>query len=676
MKRKLDETDVEYFNPQVKISPSGQRGYYDYQTQPTGSPRHIGRPMLSSTPQAQYYKHGSNMRRENFVSARPNTSARQLHLSQSADTELRHVIDNFVAVYEQLDKSDEIDVKPNYSYTELAYLAMLRSQNFCLPIAEIYSYIQGRFKFFRNSTRKHWKNAVRHSLAKTMCFSKIAVGRGTSNNESLSRSTYLWCIIPNSISSFARGDYRATVDKETGTNTLRSAYFSTNAGQFWDRVGDYIASRMIVFRTSVEKTQNPGSILESQTCAVPQNSGSILESQTCAVPQNPGSILESQTCAVPQNSGSILESQTCAVPQNSGSILESQTCAVPQNSGSILESQTCAVPQNSGSILESQTCAVPQKPDSKTTRTTPFRQAFTNVRNKPVSQDFVSTRINTSCSLGNQHFNDYHISPQTLNQNYKQHVTNAHAQSVSPHSYTGSNQSHSDAPGNYASDIVTDSWLPTYPVQSPDTRYGNNNVTRNSPQLIKTEWKQMCSTPYSQYVQSDSGFETAESLSSDSSSQFLNSCKLENDQRDTASPELGDLQFNGENILDSVGEIGQFDLPPLSMNDLSDFSEIFDDNTDLPNGKLTAQIQTPEPPLYTSAFHYSSPAQVLPAPRMLPLNCAMTYQEQTFGYVYNVGNTTSTLPESNVVGYTTDGRPVFSLAGVQQQQQQQHWGSS
>lgn len=90
-----------------------------------------------------------------------------------ADIELRRVVDNFVNIYEQLGKCNGPNVKPNYSYTELAYLAMLRSPNFCLPITEIYRYIQSRFAFFKNSTRKHWKNAVRHSLAKTLCFTKI-----------------------------------------------------------------------------------------------------------------------------------------------------------------------------------------------------------------------------------------------------------------------------------------------------------------------------------------------------------------------------------------------------------------------------------------------------------------------------------------------------------------------
>ena len=90
-----------------------------------------------------------------------------------AEMELRRVMDTFVNIYEQLGKCNGPNMKPNYSYTELAYLAMLRSPNFCLPITEIYSYIQSRFAFFKNSTRKHWKNAVRHSLAKTLCFTKI-----------------------------------------------------------------------------------------------------------------------------------------------------------------------------------------------------------------------------------------------------------------------------------------------------------------------------------------------------------------------------------------------------------------------------------------------------------------------------------------------------------------------
>ncbi|ESO90934.1 hypothetical protein LOTGIDRAFT_145721, partial [Lottia gigantea] len=112
---------------------------------------------------------------------------------------------NFVNIYEKLDPTDDPAFKPNYSYTELVYLAVLRSPNFCLPIGEIYKYVQNRFAFFRNNARQHWKNAIRHSLSKTKCFTKISLGRGSGGS---SRSCFLWSIDPCSIINFARGDYR------------------------------------------------------------------------------------------------------------------------------------------------------------------------------------------------------------------------------------------------------------------------------------------------------------------------------------------------------------------------------------------------------------------------------------------------------------------------------------
>ncbi|KAK3609024.1 hypothetical protein CHS0354_020687 [Potamilus streckersoni] len=95
----------------------------------------------------------------------------------NADADLRRAVDDFVNLYENLDTCNEVNTKPNYSYTELIYLAMMRSPNFCLPITEIYKYIESRFLFFKHSTREHWKNATRHSLSKTKCFTKIGVGR-------------------------------------------------------------------------------------------------------------------------------------------------------------------------------------------------------------------------------------------------------------------------------------------------------------------------------------------------------------------------------------------------------------------------------------------------------------------------------------------------------------------
>lgn len=90
-----------------------------------------------------------------------------------SESDLRRVIAEFVDFYEKLDTTDLVNRKPNYSYTELIFLALMRSPNFCLPIHEIYRYIRSRFAFFRRYKKEHWKSAVRHSLSKTRCFTKI-----------------------------------------------------------------------------------------------------------------------------------------------------------------------------------------------------------------------------------------------------------------------------------------------------------------------------------------------------------------------------------------------------------------------------------------------------------------------------------------------------------------------
>lgn len=185
-----------------------------------------------------------------------------------AEKELRAIMDDFVQVYERLDTGDNADSKPNYSYTELVFLAILRSTNFCLPITEIYKYIQSRFVFFRNSTRGHWKNAVRHSLSKTKCFTKISVGRGIGPTGVLNRSTFLWCIIPKSIISFARGDYRPNVDKESGLNTLRLGYYRVNAGQFWDQVAHSLEQKMHNFKHFILSSPRHGHVFEMQKCVI------------------------------------------------------------------------------------------------------------------------------------------------------------------------------------------------------------------------------------------------------------------------------------------------------------------------------------------------------------------------------------------------------------------------
>ncbi|KAK3088142.1 hypothetical protein FSP39_015332 [Pinctada imbricata] len=185
------------------------------------------------------------------------------------EIELRMIMDNLVNIYEKLDQSDNPHAKPNYSYSEMVYLAILRSKNFCLPLAEIYRYMQTRFTFFKNTERKNWRNAVRHSLSKTKCFGKINVGRNLTIDGKHERSTNLWCIEPKSIASFARGDYRCTSEKNSGTNSLRLAYFRLDcSGMFWDKVGTYLELKKDAFVKKLDKSDNPGKIFNSQVCQI------------------------------------------------------------------------------------------------------------------------------------------------------------------------------------------------------------------------------------------------------------------------------------------------------------------------------------------------------------------------------------------------------------------------
>lgn len=189
----------------------------------------------------------------------------------AAELQLRQVLGDFVRLYERLSPDDDPGTKPNYSYSELVFLAILRSPNFCLPIGEIYKYIQSRFSFFRTSSRQHWKNAVRHSLSKTKCFSKISVGRGVAVTKKLHKATYLWCLVPSSIISFARGDYRPSSDRGSGVNTLQYGYYSVNAGQFWGQVAIYLEKKMAGFRGSLSRCNQPGEIFEEQLCEIPRH---------------------------------------------------------------------------------------------------------------------------------------------------------------------------------------------------------------------------------------------------------------------------------------------------------------------------------------------------------------------------------------------------------------------
>lgn len=98
----------------------------------------IRRPLMASSPQTTVFCNDLRRQLDFQTSLRHPASQIETAIDPAREAELRRVINSFVGVYEQLDKTDDADVKPNYSYTELAFLAMLRSPNFCLPINEIY----------------------------------------------------------------------------------------------------------------------------------------------------------------------------------------------------------------------------------------------------------------------------------------------------------------------------------------------------------------------------------------------------------------------------------------------------------------------------------------------------------------------------------------------------------
>lgn len=85
----------------------------------------------------------------------------------------------------------------------------------------------------------------------------------------LHKATYLWCLVPSSITSFARGDYRPTTDKDRSTNTLQYGYYRVNAGQFWGQVAVYLERKMAVFRKALSGSYRPGEIFEEQLCKIP-----------------------------------------------------------------------------------------------------------------------------------------------------------------------------------------------------------------------------------------------------------------------------------------------------------------------------------------------------------------------------------------------------------------------
>ena len=70
-------------------------------------------------------------------------------------------------------KANQMGIKPPYSFSCLAFLAIESSQRKRLSFKEIYNWITLNFPYYRSVPSGSWKNSIRHNLANKACFSKV-----------------------------------------------------------------------------------------------------------------------------------------------------------------------------------------------------------------------------------------------------------------------------------------------------------------------------------------------------------------------------------------------------------------------------------------------------------------------------------------------------------------------
>ena len=66
--------------------------------------------------------------------------------------------------------------KPPLTLSCLIFMALQEATDKCLPVREIYEWIEENFPFYRNASNCGWKSSIRHNLSFSKCFKKMDRG--------------------------------------------------------------------------------------------------------------------------------------------------------------------------------------------------------------------------------------------------------------------------------------------------------------------------------------------------------------------------------------------------------------------------------------------------------------------------------------------------------------------